>query len=211
MVALPLRDALRDKRFNEHVVRLTDADRRTFRTQNDFHRNQVAERSRLERAGIDRQPDAVPANARPSGLAFALVRDRSSDPVCDPNARWRDQLRVPKSGRSDDRVSAPTARKCVRDRSRDPKCVRVRSRGPRCVVTSAPKRPARREPCGCPTAHLRGRALNPELKNDANPLARPPCVRHRESIPHDLRLPIAECGRPQLDPHPSAVNGSRKV
>ncbi len=55
MVALPLRDALRDKRFNQHVVRLTDADRRAFRTQSEFRRNQITERSRLERASIDRQ------------------------------------------------------------------------------------------------------------------------------------------------------------
>ena len=154
---------------------------------------------------------AVPVNACPSGPAFAPARDRSNDPVCDPSARWRDRLLVPRSDRWDDRVSAPTARTCVQDRSRDPRCVRVRSRDPRCVGTSARKRPALREPCVCPTAHRRGRGLNPDLKNDANPDARPPCVRHRESIPHDHRLPIAECGRPQPDPRLSAVNESRKV
>ena len=66
MVALPLRDALRDKRFNQHIVRLTDADRGALRQRNDFHRDLVTERSRLERANnVQRQPDRRPGDRMP--------------------------------------------------------------------------------------------------------------------------------------------------
>ncbi len=120
MVALPLRDALRDKRFNEHVVRLTDADRRAFRTENEFRRNQIAERSRLERAGVDRQPDRRPGERVPER---PVVRpgERPAErpgvrPVERPTAR-------PEERPVDDRASAPVGRKCVRVRSLDRNCV----------------------------------------------------------------------------------------
>ena len=66
MVALPLRDALGDKRFNQHIVRLTDADRRALRQRNDFHRNLATERSRLERANnVGRQLERRPGERMP--------------------------------------------------------------------------------------------------------------------------------------------------
>ena len=67
MVALPLRDALRQEPFARHITRLSDADRRALRQQNDFRRNLVNERSRLEHgAPIDRRPgERVPERDRP--------------------------------------------------------------------------------------------------------------------------------------------------
>jgi hypothetical protein len=65
MVALPLREALRDDRFKQHIVRVTDADRRALREQNEVRRNLATERSRLERASIDRRPGERIPDRRP--------------------------------------------------------------------------------------------------------------------------------------------------
>jgi len=88
MVALPIRDALRDKRFNQHIVRLTDADRRALRQQTDFRRNLATERGRLERANnIERRPgERVPE--RPGVRPGERPADRpSARPIERPGER----------------------------------------------------------------------------------------------------------------------------
>jgi hypothetical protein len=65
MVALPLRDALKQERFSQHITRLSETDRHALRQQNDFRRNLVNERSRLEHGAIDRPGERVPDRERP--------------------------------------------------------------------------------------------------------------------------------------------------
>ena len=68
MVALPLREAVRDKNFNEHIVHLSEVDRRDLRQQNEFRRNLVTERRRLERANnVERQVERRPGERVPEG------------------------------------------------------------------------------------------------------------------------------------------------
>jgi WXXGXW repeat (2 copies) len=65
VIAMPLGDALRDQRFNQHIVRMSDADRRALRERSNFHRNLATERSRLERANIQKQIERRPGERVP--------------------------------------------------------------------------------------------------------------------------------------------------
>jgi hypothetical protein len=66
MVALPLNEAMRDRRFNQHVVRMSPAERQAVRERTESHRNLAGERSRLERANtVGRQLDRRPGERVP--------------------------------------------------------------------------------------------------------------------------------------------------
>jgi hypothetical protein len=65
-LARPLNEALRDRRFSQHVTRLSEADRQVLRQRTDFHRNLTTERSRLERANtVQRQLERRPGERVP--------------------------------------------------------------------------------------------------------------------------------------------------
>ncbi len=174
MVALPLRDALRDKRFNEHVVRLTDADRRTFRTQNDFHRNQVAERSRLERAGVDRQPERRPGErtperpgVRPGERPVERPGVRPERPVERPTARPEERP-VGRPGERPDRPEVrpgqeprPEVRRDERaEAPRAPRTLRLPNRAPE-GPRAEPRAEERREPGRTPAVRPAPRVNTP--------------------------------------------------
>jgi hypothetical protein len=87
MVALPLREALRDDRFKRNTVRVSEADRRVLREQNEFRRNLVTERTRLERP--DRQPERRPGERpeRPGVRPGERPIERPERPVVRPGER----------------------------------------------------------------------------------------------------------------------------
>jgi hypothetical protein len=170
MVALPLREALRDNRFNKNIVRLSEADRRALRTQSEFRRNLVTERTRLERP--DRQPERKPGE-RPG----VRPGERPERPVVRPGER--PERPVVKPGERPERpIVKPGERPVVKPGERP-----VVKPGERPVVRPEPRRPETAELPRAPrTLHLpngrppeAGRAgTQPELRREPN---RTPAVR----------------------------------
>jgi hypothetical protein len=163
MVALPLREALRDDRFKQHIVRVTDADRRVLRQQNDFRRNLVTERSRLERATIDRPLDRRPGERVPERRPGERPVDR---PVVKPGERPVDRPGARPEERPAERPvvrpgERPAERPVVRPGERPTVKPELRREGPAAQAPGAPRTlrlPGARGPQperGVPQAELR--------------------------------------------------------
>jgi WXXGXW repeat (2 copies) len=150
MVALPLRDALRDKRFNEHIVRVPEADRRALRTQTEFHRNQAVERRRLERANtVDRQPERRPGERvpRPEVRPGERPGERPVErPVERPDVKPEIRPEARPDARRDERTRDERA-----EVPRAPRTLRLPNRGPE-AGRGEPRPEERRETPRTPNA-----------------------------------------------------------
>jgi hypothetical protein len=197
MVALPLRDALRDDRFKRNIVRVTDADRRTLRTQSEFRRNLVTERTRLERP--DRVPDRRPGDRTPErpGLRPGERPDRPGErpdrPVVRPGDRPMERPERP--DRPGDRPERPIVRPGERPGDRPERPDRPANRPERPVVRPGerpgdrPERPVER-PGERP-------GVKPDVRRDR------PATAEAPRAPRTLHLPngrTPEAGRGAAQP-----------